>query len=292
MKSLKQIYLSLFLALALLLCGCTTPDETVSDASDANSSEERVAYTLEVLTEGGMPLAGVRVEVYSDNTGNSRLFARETDENGKLTFEALRSVELTAALSNLPAGLQTEQRFAITETTQIVLKASFEDGSDLSAFTMKLGSIARDCTVTATDGTEYRFSELLQTKKAIVLNFWFIGCGPCRAEFPHLQSAYDAYSEDVEVLAINPYDGTNASVAAYASEMGLTFPMIAGDAAWQSCMRLTAYPTTVVIDRYGMICMLFQGSITEEGVFERIFEHFSQNDYQQQIFRNPIDLLG
>ena len=68
--------------------------------------------------------------------------------------------------------------------------------------------------------------------------------------------------------------------------------MAVGDAAWQSCMRLTAYPTTVVIDRYGMICMLFQGSVTQEGVFERVFEHFTKDDYQQQLFRNPTELFG
>ncbi len=288
----KRIYLSVLLAFVLLLCACAPQDGTESGSIAESSTAERVLYTLEVVTEGGMPLAGVRVEVYSGDTGHARLFARETDENGKLTFEALRSDGYTAVLSGMPDGLRTEQFYAVSETTQIVMQAAFEDGSDLSAFSMKLGDFVRDCTVTSADGTAYRFSELLAAKKAIVLNFWYIGCGPCKAEFPHLQNAYQAYSDRVEVLAINPYDGTDDSVAAYASELGLTFPTVAGDASWQQCMKLTAYPTTVVIDRYGMICMVMKGSVTEEGVFEQIFAHFSADDYKQQTFRNLSDLLG
>ena len=287
----KQFLLSALLILALLLCACT-PSDTESSAPAESSIPERITYTVEVTTEGGMPLAGVRVEVYSGDTGHARLFARETDENGKLIFEALRSDGYTAVLSNLPYGFETAQAFLITETTRIALKGSMHAEGDLSGATLRLGDIVRDCTVTATDGTVYKFSELLATKKAIVLNFWFENCGPCKAEFPYLQKAYEAYSDELIVLAINPMDGTNDSIASYASEMGLTFPMAKGRETWAQYMSVRAYPTTVVIDRYGMACMKHGGSVTEEGVFEQIFAHFTADDYKQQTFRNLSDLLG
>lgn len=288
----NRICLSLFLAFALLLCGCTAPGGTYSGAPAESSTAERVSYTVEVLTEGGMPLAGVRADFYTDGTCVTRLRAAQTDENGRITFEAERSDSIAAVLSNLPVGLQTDEVFAVTQTTQIVLKAVMPDGSTLSDVPLKRGDIIRDCTVTATDGTEYKFSELLATKKAIVLNFWYEGCAPCKMEFPYLQKAYETYSDDVTVLAINPMDGTNDSITAYASEMGLTFPMAKGDASWVQYAGINAYPTTVVIDRYGMICMMHGGSVTEEGVFEQIFAHFSADDYKQQTFRNLSDLLG
>lgn len=287
----KRLILSALLTIALLLCACT-PSDTESSAPAESSIPERITYTVEVRTEGGMPLAGVRVDVYTDNTLATRLRAAETDENGMVSFEADRSDGYTAVLSNLPYGFETAQAFSITETTRISLKGSMHAEGDLSGATLRLGDIVRDCTVTATDGTVYKFSELLATKKAIVLNFWFENCGPCKMEFPYLQKAYEAYSDDVIVLAINTVDGTNDSITSYASGMGLTFPMAKGRETWVQYMSVSAYPTTVVIDRYGMACMKHGGSITEEGVFEQIFAHFTADDYKQQTFRNLSDLLG
>lgn len=287
----KRFIFSVLLTIALLLCACT-PADTESSIPSENSAPKHITYTVEVVTEGGMPLKEVRVDVYADETLANRIRAAETDENGKISFEAEQSDGYVAVLSNLPYGLDTKQIFLITETTQISLKGNMRNGDDLSNATARLGDIIRDCTVTAVDGTEYRFSELLDTKKAIVLNFWFENCGPCKMEFPFLQKAYEAYSDDVIVLAINPLDGTKNSIAAYASELGLTFPMAKGVASWAQYLSLKAYPTTVVIDRYGMICMKHGGSITEEGVFEQIFAHFTADDYKQQTFRNLSDLLG
>ncbi len=288
----QSICLSVLLVLALLLSACTTSDGTDSSAPAESSAPERISYTVEVLTEGGMPLEGVRVDIYADRTLASRLRAAETDENGKIVFEAERSDSYTAVLSTLPDGFAVMDHYMVTETTKIVLEASMQDGNDLSGAVMKLGDTVRDCTVTATDGTVFKFSELLETKKAIVLNFWYIGCAPCKMEFPYLQKAYEAYDDDVIVLAIDPLDGTNESISAYASELRLTFPMAKGDASWVQYARVGAYPTTVVIDRYGMICMMHSGSVTQEGVFEQIFAHFSADDYKQQTFRNLSDLLG
>lgn len=288
----QYVSLSVLLALAVLLCACTASDSTSSAHSAESSAAERILYTVEVATDGGMPLAEVRVDVYTDETLANRIRASETDENGTVSFEAEQSDGYVAVLSNLPYGFDTKQLFSITETTRISLKGNMRNGDDLSNATARLGDIVRDCTVTAVDGTEYKFSELLDTKKAIVLNFWFENCGPCKMEFPFLQKAYEAYSDDVIVLAINPLDGTKNSIAAYASDLGLTFPMAKGASSWAQYMSLNAYPTTVVIDRYGMICMRHGGSVTEEGVFEQIFAHFTADDYKQQTFRNLSDLLG
>ena len=81
-------------------------------------------------------------------------------------------------------------------------------GAVLSASSYKLGDNMGDYTVTDINGQTHSFSELLQSKKAIVLNFWFVNCGPCQMEFPYLQSAYDTYSDDVAVIAINPDYGS------------------------------------------------------------------------------------
>ena len=86
----------------------------------------------------------------------------------------------------------------------------------------------RDFTVTTVDGEELTLSEILKEKQAVVLNFWYTGCGPCKNEFPLLQAAYEAYSDKIEVITMNPTDisqDTVEGIKASRDENGLTMPM-------------------------------------------------------------------
>ena len=263
---------------AVLLCGCCACSQT----------PKIVTYSATVQSEGGMLLEKVRVDVYRQGT-DDRVWAGMTDSNGSVTFETSVGGTLEATVSELPAGYTAQERYTLdSETVSLVLQTAPVEG-DLAAQRFTRGDIMCDFTVQTNDG-DYTLSKLLETKKAVVLNFWFEGCGPCRAEFPYLQKAYTKYAQDVEVLAINPYDGTASSVAAYAKALGLTFPVAKGDEAWLSAMNLTSYPTTVVIDRYGMVSMIHQGSITGEGVFEAIFAYFTGDMYVQSAIRNVSEL--
>lgn len=291
MKVKKTVSLLVLAAVLLLCTGCQPALPNESMGASVPSEADTVTYTVELRTEGGMPLSGIRVDVYKNQMSDDLVWAAETDEYGKITFRVKQSDTYAAVLSGVPEGYQTSETYPLGGTyTKIVMKTFLQDGSELTDVSFGLGNIIRDCTVTAVDGTVYRFSDLLAEKKAIVLNFWFLNCGPCRTEFPYLEEAYKAYSSEIAVLAINPLDETNEKISSYAQELGLTFPMAAGDAEWQSCMNLTAYPTTVIIDRYGMICLIHRGSITETQIFAGIFEYFTADDYRQTIFRNLSDM--
>ncbi len=261
------------------------------------TTEDKTTYTVTVQTVGGMALADIGVFVYADDAHTKLVWAAETDESGKTTFSAA-SAEYEAVLKDVPTGYAAEERYVLAQAdTTISLAASLQEGT-IADHSLSLGDMMCDFSVMAGDPsvtsstltTEYTLSELLKTKKAVVLNFWFENCGPCRAEFPYLQKAYEAYAEDIEVLAINPYDGTAASVLTYAANLGLTFPVVKGEEAWQSAMKLTAYPTTVVIDRYGMIALIHKGAVTQEGVFEQLFAYFTSENYVQKTVRNISDL--
>ena len=143
-----------------------------------------------------------------------------------------------------------------------------------------------DYKLTDVNGNTYTFSELLATKKAIVLNFWFINCGPCQMEFPYLQAAADKYSNDIAVLAINPTDDRENQIKNYAINNGLSWPFIKGEQEWISAFSLQGFPTTVVIDRYGKIAFSHIGAVTEEGVFEDMFKYFVSDDYKHSIVKN------
>ena len=161
---------------------------------------------------------------------------------------------------------------------------------ELEGTTFERGDVFADMTVTTPDGTTYKISELLEEKKAVVLNFWYINCGPCQMEFPYMQEAYENYQDDIEILAVNPYDGTDETVAEFQKKHELTFPMAVVDEKWEEYMQVQAYPTTVVIDRYGIISYMHTGMITNVEEFNKLFEFFTAEDYEQTVIRNISDI--
>ena len=255
------------------------------------SSNSKTIYTIKVMSGGGKALSDIKVYVYEDTTQENLVWAAETDEEGSISFEAEQSESYVAVLQEVPEEYQTKDVYQIKEVNaEIKLESVTVDGSDLTNVTYELGDAIHDFIVAAVDGTEYKLSELLKEKKAVVLNFWFINCGPCKMEFPYLQQAYTQYQDDIEVLAINPVDGTNDTITTFAQDNELTFPMAVGDSEWEKCMKLTAYPTTVVIDRYGTISMIHKGMVTETETFTKVFEFFTSDDYEQTTIKSIEDI--
>ncbi len=169
-------------------------------------------------------------------------------------------------------------------------KADLTENPSLADSNYSLGDYMGDYTVTDVNGNSYTFSELLETKKAIVLNFWFINCGPCQMEFPYLQKAYNSYIDDIEIIAINPVDKKASSVEKYAKQNELTIPLAVGEEEWATAFGLKGFPTTVIIDRYGCIAFMHTGAVIEDGVFEKIFDYFTADNYKQTTIKNISDI--
>ena len=172
------------------------------------------------------------------------------------------------------------------EETEVQLLSEEE----LDGVVFKRGDVFADMSVTTPDGTTYKISELLEEKKAVILNFWYLNCGPCQMEFPYMQDAYETYQNDLEILAVNPYDGTDETVAEFQKKFELTFPMAVIEEEWAQYMDIKAYPTTVVIDRYGIVSFVHTGMITEVEEFNKLFAFFTAEDYEQTIIRNISDI--
>ncbi|MBQ2729801.1 MAG: TlpA family protein disulfide reductase [Clostridia bacterium] len=278
-KRIFSLLLALVITALLTMTSCSKDKAVPAEISVA------------VTSSGGMIMPDVRINVYSDIELTDLVWAAETDSEGKTSFRGKTNTTYYAVLSDLPSGYFGSESYEIVkEHTNIVLGIELLSDEDLADTTFGLGSVFYDFTVTDASGTTHTLSELLKSKKAVVLNFWYINCGPCKMEFPYLEKAYGQYSEDIEVIAVNPIDGTDDKLLAYAKDNSLSLPMAVGDMEWESLMSLTAYPTTVVIDRYGTIGFIHRGSITEEGEFEKVFEFFTSDDYRQTTVRNISDI--
>lgn len=272
--------LCLLVCLSIVAVSCSNRE---SEPSQIVNPDEKVTYTIEIRTEGGMALEGVGVYIYTDETQSELVWFAKADAAGRVTFTDVRSDSYIAVLRDVPEGYLVEETYPITgEITEIVLATELAEG-DLSNTLYELGDVIHDFSVTTPDGTVYTLSELLEEKDAVVLNFWYLQCQPCRAEFPYLQEAYEKYSDRIEVLALNPVNADDEEIAAFQKELGLTFPMAQCDADWERLMQLTAYPTTVVIDRYGTISLIHKGTVTEAETFESMFEFFTSDTYQQTL---------
>lgn len=287
----KSLLLIGILCLALCLCFSACRDSEVTETTtQPDNVTQQTTYSIAVKSEGGVALEGLSVFIYADSNLTDMVAVGKTDAEGNMSFTHMPSDSYVAVLTDVPEGYVVEEAYELKEeTTTIVLKTQLVE-SDLANAVYKLGGVMGDFTFTAADGAEYKLSELLQQKKAVVLNFWFMACNPCKQEFPYLQEAYEEYSDDVMVLAMNPIDTENTEIPAFAEKLGITFPIGVCDPNWSNAMRLMAYPTTVVIDRFGTVALLHVGSIPNAQLFKDIFAFFTADDYVQTVVENAEDL--
>lgn len=143
-------------------------------------------------------------------------------------------------------------------------------------------------------------SEVLAEKELVVLNFWYSTCYWCVEEFPVLQQAYEMLGDKVEVFGLNPYEEDSAnSVASFKANSNLTFPMGKVEMTFNPSSFLdpatnsaiTGYPTSVFVDRYGVICMIEAGAVTTLTDWSCIMSHFVGDDYEQILVRDPADIV-
>ena len=245
--------------------------------------------TVELKTEGGMPLSGIGVYIYENADKAEMVSFAKTDETGKVTFSAEIPEGSVIVLDGVPAGYVVAENYPIT-AEEIAINLHAELLKEMTQ--IKLGNIMFDFTVTDTDGTAYTLSELLKEKKAVVLNLWYTNCQPCKMEFPYLQKAYEAYGEQIALLAMDPVaDDSEDAIKTFKTENGLTLPMAKVDAAWAEQIQGIAYPTTVVIDRYGMISLIHTGAVDNAKTFKDAFAFFTAEDYVQTAVSGIKTLL-
>jgi thiol-disulfide isomerase/thioredoxin len=276
-KIFRIVAMTMAFAMVIVMAGCVQKPPAM----------EEKTVTVTIQNRAGTPLEKCKVVVYADESLSSVVNTGITDQNGQISFTALDISKYVAVVSKQPTGYAVEKSYALAgERTDIVLKPGVMTASDLDQLQYSLGDAVMDFSVTTPDGNTLFLSELLQQKKAVVLNFWFLNCQPCKMEFPYIQQGYEQVSGEVAVLALNPYDGSDAEVEAFRTDNGYTFTMAKCDQRWEKAMNISAYPTTVVIDRYGNICLVHHGMITETQTFLDMVSYFTAEDYEQVFFRS------
>jgi len=86
--------------------------------------------------------------------------------------------------------------------------------------------------------------------KIVVLNFWFVGCGPCKAEIPDLNRLVSRYPEAVFIaLSLTEPETTKR----FLEDNPFHYRIIASAADIANAYGVKVYPTHIIIDQSGDI---------------------------------------
>ncbi|MBO5313429.1 MAG: redoxin domain-containing protein [Clostridia bacterium] len=281
----------------------TTESSTSKPSVPGDQDVPKTNYTVEVLTEKtDKPLVGVDIFIYDEEgyiVGQGK-----TDENGLATISAPRDGALEVELGNVPKGYKYDEYYELkSNSLQIVVKMEVMENEDgLNGVQYALGDMMYDFTMVTVDGRTVKLSQLLKEKRAVVLNFWYTTCTYCIEEFPYLQSAYEKYSEQIELIGVNAYSEDNvdavrnfvenfAKPGVYTADgCELTFPMVMDEIGLQDAFGFQVNPCTVIIDRYGMVSLIQTGGVMGERYFTNAFDHFVADEYEQKLFSSIYEL--
>lgn len=101
-----------------------------------------------------------------------------------------------------------------------------------------------------TDGRELKLSHL--KGKVVVLDFWGVWCGPCRAAMPHLKELYAKHKDaGLEVIGVHTTN-RGEEMAAFVQEQELPWPVAVDvDNKTVTAFHVDSYPDYYLIDRAG-----------------------------------------
>ena len=134
-----------------------------------------------------------------------------------------------------------------------------------------VGQLAPDFTLTATDGRTFTLSHFTADGGTpVILNFWATWCPPCRVEMPYFERASDLYEGKVAILGLNQAESA-ALIAGFARDHGLTYPLLVDeDMRVNNLYGVLNLPTTIFIDRNGIVREVLIGTISQGVLEDRI----------------------
>lgn len=102
--------------------------------------------------------------------------------------------------------------------------------------------------------------------KVLLINFWGTWCVPCIREIPELVRLADRFrSKGLEVVGIAVASGSSEDIREFMREHHMDYRVLIGEMSLiKRQFRVLGFPTSLVVDRHGIIKKCFIGPQTEE----------------------------
>ena len=124
---------------------------------------------------------------------------------------------------------------------------------------VNIGNVISEFTLVGLDGKKLTVGK---DKKVTVINFWATWCPPCRAEFPELVSFSQKNKNTVQFYSVNLQED-ESKISAFFNTGGYSLPVLMdADGQVAKLFRITAIPTTIVVDADGIIRYRKSGGVT------------------------------
>lgn len=198
---------------------------------------------------------------------SSGIYYRSVDEKIKYMIDTRRKIDALAFYENTLKNLDADFKNKNTEAEIIRSLKKRKKHYEV------LGSIAPEL-----EKVDQWFSGSPQTLasmrgKVIMLDFWATWCGPCLAQMPTLARFYEDYKKDgLEILGVTRYYGAQSGFSVdtqseleflkkFKAEKNLPYDFVVGkDITNQTKYGSTSIPTTVLIDKKGIVRFVESGS--------------------------------
>ena len=101
--------------------------------------------------------------------------------------------------------------------------------------------------------------------KIVLLNFWFIGCPPCMGEIPDINKLFRTFKDSNVVIVSLCRDPQNTIEQFKKGNYlkppePIEYPIIPDCSQISNLYHVVGYPTTVIIDKKGLIRVVYSGA--------------------------------
>ena len=113
------------------------------------------------------------------------------------------------------------------------------------------GKKPRGFTAKDMNGNKYKLKDL--EGKVVVLNFWFVACGPCRMEIPELNKLTEEYKDSSNVVFLAVALDSYSEVAKFLEKLPFNYNIVPDGRYISAIYSITAYPTHAILDKSGTV---------------------------------------
>jgi cytochrome c biogenesis protein CcmG/thiol:disulfide interchange protein DsbE len=96
--------------------------------------------------------------------------------------------------------------------------------------------------------------------KPLYINVFATWCPPCRIELPEIVRSYDRYEGKVAFLGVDEQE-PSGKIEPFRRKMGIRYPVAVDQGQMEASYRAHSVPTSVFIDRRGVVRALYRGPI-------------------------------